>query len=343
MTATYIDPVSKLPRRFGEIYSDRNIRVTGLARFNQSTGVLETSGLKILCPPIGGGQEGISVIPDGSYTLPWDAGTGRGSSMWGLVTRGSGVTTTLALGTNLFIDTPTGQRLPQENYMQLFYRASIDDVVSVSTAIVSSYPFYKKLGFSSGQQVFDAIVGDTGDYSHIDLQQAINDTPAGGWILVKKMVSVGTTINTNGKTVNLMFKGSTSGLSAAGATTGLILQGPNCQVVGYGTISGFSVAGVNLNSQTGSRIEMVFSGNGGPTNPNALSFGSLNGTQYNIEGSYGLTWNSQIETGVSDGQAARWNNTSKRWEPVSGVTLGTGTLVCTTSISAAAIYGAVYS
>jgi len=308
---TYIDPTTELPQNLGEIYSDRNIRIVGQARINPANpNQIDTVGIQILCTPMAGGAEGVSTITDGTYTL-----SGAGSSLWAKITRSGTVTVTpeiYAAGV---------QPKSRKDYVQVFYQASASKIVSVSSFLIYTGPLYTRLGYGVGQRVYDAIVGNSGDdhVTHTDLQTAINETPNNGWILIKKMCLVSTTINTNSKTLTFVFTGYGTGLQQSGTPgTGILFQQPGCQMIGFGQITGFTAGagiGVNLNNLVGSRIEMVFSGN--TTN---INFGTLTGVQYSINGSYGLTQTSHIETSGTHGTISRWNfNTSKRWEPVAGI------------------------
>ena len=301
---TYIDPTTELPQNLGEIYSDRNIRIVGQARINPANpNQIDTVGVQILCTPMAGGAEGVSTITDGTYTL-----SGAGSSLWAKITRSGTVTVTpeiYAAGV---------QPKSRKDYVQVFYQASSSKIVSVSSFLIYAGPLYTRLGYGVGQRVYDAIVGNSGDdhVTHTDLQTAINDTPNNGWLLIKKMCLVSTTINTNSKTLTFVFTGYGTGLQQSGTPgTGILFQQPGCQMIGFGQITGFTAGagiGVNLNNLVGSRIEMVFSGN--TTN---INFGTLTGVQYSINGSYGLTQTSHIETSGTHGTISRWNfNTSKR-------------------------------
>ena len=312
---TYIDPNTDLPQNLGEIYSDRNIRIVGQARINPlNPNQVDTLDLQVLCTPSGGGAEGVANIPNGTYTL-----SGVGSSLWVQVQRSGTATVTPE------IYAAGAQPKSRRDYVQVFYQSASNQIVSISSFLIYEGPLYTRLGYGVGQRTYDAIVGNSGDdhVTHSDLQTAINDVADNSCILVKKMCSVSTTINTNNKTIKIVFSGSGSGLQASGSPgTGITFQAAGCQLVGFGSISGFTT-GVDLNNQTDSRIEMVFSGN--TTN---INFGSLNGTQYSVNGSYGLTESSHIETSVLEGVLGRWNNTSKRWEPISNV--GGKTITVTT-------------
>jgi len=322
---TYIDPTTELPQNLGELYSDRNIRIVGQARINPlNPNQIETLGVQVLCTPIGGGAESVSNITNGTYTL-----LGVGSSLWVKITRSGTATVTPE------IYAAGSQPKSRRDYIQVFYQSASNQIVSVSSFLIYQGPLYTRLGYGVGQRIYDAIVGNSGDdhVTHTDLQTAITDTPDGGSILIKKMCLVTTTITTSGKCIKFCFSGYGTGLQKSGsATTGISFGKIGCQLVGFGTITGFTT-GVDLNTMTGCRIEMVFSSN--TTN---ITYGTLTSIDVNVEGSYGLTETAHIETAALHGAVSRWNNTKKRWEPVTGVTISdTGVLTGTT------IIGAVYN
>jgi len=303
---TYIDPTTELPQNLGELYSDKNIRIVGQARINPSNAnQIDTLGIQVLCTPIGGGAEGISNITNGTYTL-----SGVGSSLWVKITRSGTATVSPE------IYAAGAQPKSRRDYVQVFYQTSSSQIVSVSSFLIYSGPLYTRLGYGVGQRVYDAIVGNVGDdhVTHSDLQTAINEAPNNGWILIKKMCLVTTTITTAAKCLKLVFEGYGTGLQASGATTGITLGAAGCQLVGFGTISGFTSFAVNLNSLAGARIEMVFAGNGNNVNTTGLT-----GLQYSLSGSYGITEDSHIQTAALEGVLGRWNNTTKRWEPISNI------------------------
>lgn len=322
---TYIDPTTELPQNLGELYSDRNIRIVGQARINPlNPNQIETLGVQVLCTPIGGGAESVSNITNGTYTL-----SGVGSSLWVKITRSGTATVSpeiYAAGTQ-----PKSRR----DYIQVFYQSAANQIVSVSSFLIYQGPLYTRLGYGVGQRVYDAIVGNSGDdhVTHTDLQTAITDTPDGGSILIKKMCLVTSTITTSGKCIKFCFSGYGTGLQASGSPgTGISFGKIGCQLVGFGTISGFTVAGVDLNGFSKSRIEMVFSSN--TTN---INYGALTTADVNLEGSYGLTENSHIEPASLHGAVTRWNNIKKRWEPVTGITISDSGVLTGTVI------GAVYN
>jgi hypothetical protein len=315
---SFIDPVTLLPHRLGEIYSDRHIMIAGSARWTPGAnptdiGTLDVdpnTGLKLITTPIDGGSTAITTIAGGtSLALAWDTVTQRGSSVWVDINRLSG-SQTVTLGNGLYVYAPNAVPKPTESRVLVLYRASTTDIIATASFIVAQGPLYTKLGVGTGQRVFAAIVGDDVDSTHNDLQSAINVVASGSWILVKKMCNVAATINTNSKVLKLMFVGQGTGLQASGASTGISFDQPGCQLVGFGEIKNFTGYGVDLNNKTNCRVEMVFS-----NNSNNINFGTLNYSQVNIEGSYGLSENSQIAASTTHGSVGRWNNTTKRWEP----------------------------
>jgi hypothetical protein len=299
MFNTYIDPTTNLPKHLGEVYTDRHIKITGQARLY--SGFVDTLGVKVVTTPVGGGAAAITAVTDAHISMP-----NIGDSLWLQLNRNSGTSTV-----SLQYYASGSQPKPTENLFQLFYKLSATEILS-PTVIISDVAFYTSIGY--GRQYYDAIVGEVGDINatHTDFQVAINDVNVNSRILIKKAITVDTTININ-KTLELEFTPSSS-LIAGTATTGLFIGANNCNIHGYGRIQGFTVAGINLNGYTGTRIEMLFSSN----TVNILSTG-LTGIQYNLEGSSGLTENSHIEIGTVDGQGGRWNNTTKRWEKVTGL------------------------
>lgn len=306
---TYIDPTTELPQLLGDIYGDRNIRIVGRARINPLiTNQVEIDGLQVLCTPAAGGAEGVSNV-----TGPCNL-SGAGSSAWAKITRSGTATVTpeiYAAGT---------QPKSRKDYVQLFYQTSSSQIVSVSSFLIYPGPLYTRLGYGVGQRVYDAIVGNSGDdhVTHEDLQTAINDTPTNGWILIKKMCVITSTLTTGGKSIKFVFEGYGTGIQAGvpNPGTGITFGAAGCQLVGFGQCIGFTTYAVNLNNLVGARIEMVFSGNTANIN-----FGTLTGLQYNIQGSYGLTENSHIQGSTTDGAVARWNDPAKRWDPVPSITI----------------------
>lgn len=333
---TYIDPTTELPQNLAEIYSDRNIRIVGQARINPSNpNQIDTVGVQVLCTPYTGGAEGVSTIPNATYTL-----SGAGSSLWCKITRSGTVTVAPE------IYAAGAQPKSRKDYVQVFYQTSSSQIVSISSFLIYTGPLYTRLGYGVGQRVYDAIVGNAGDdhVTHTDLQTAINDCPTNGHILIRKLCITNATINIS-KSLKLQFQGYGTGIQpqAVGTPgTGVNITAAGVQLVGFGILGGaigFNSYAINLNSNANSRIEMVFSGNS-----NNINFGTLTAAQYNIEGSYGLTENSHITTSTTDGAVTRWNNTSKRWEPVTNVTIdSSGNINSGANITAVKVYNAVYN
>ena len=328
---TYIDPTTELPQNLGEIYSDRNIRIVGQARINPSVAnQIDTIGIKVLCTPQSGGAEGVSAITDGSYAL-----SGTGSSLWVKITRSGTVTVTPE------IYATGAQPKSRKDYVQVFYQTSSSQIVSISSFLIYAGPLYTRLGYGVGQRTWSAIVGSASDphATHTDLQTAINDSPNGGRILIKTLLTLNSTVNVT-KSLVLNFQGRVSGITPSGTflppSTGLLLSDA-CSIIGCGQVFGFTT-GINLGNIAGSRIEMVFSGN--TTN---INFGTLTGVQYSINGSYGLTQTSHIETSGTHGTISRWNfNTSKRWEPVAGIVVDdSGNTTSTGTIQALQLRGSL--
>lgn len=296
---TYIDPVTLLPHRLGEIYADRDIRVTGAAR--APSGALETLGLKIVVPALDGGIAE-TVIPDGPWSIT--------ESLWVQLRRLAGSSAGAAI-----LD-PTWRRAA-EGWVQLFYKDPISGTFYCKNLAIADSDIYTRIGFGLGQNVYDAIVSDDDTATHSDLQPAINDVAEGGWILVKKIIPVATTVSVP-KKLNIIFQGSNAGLISGGATTGLRFSGTSAgsRLQGFGLIQGFSVTGIDLNGISGHRVEMVFA-----SNTANITYGGILYNAINVQGSYNLAENALISTATSDNALPRWNHTLKIWEPAAGATL----------------------
>jgi len=82
----YIDPTTLQPPRFGELYSDRSITITGRARW--TGGAVTTEGLAAVLSPSNGGAPSVCSLPNQSFNLPSD-----GYSVWVKVIRTAGAHT----------------------------------------------------------------------------------------------------------------------------------------------------------------------------------------------------------------------------------------------------------
>lgn len=422
MSENYLDGSSLLPRRVGEIYSDRNIKIVGQARYWSSTNKVETLGVRLYCTPTGGGSNSVSILPDGMYDLaggfasasaalsvgsPCVASvTNHGRNEGDLVyfqTTGvlpSGVTagvryyvrnpgintfnlsltmggtlinttaspaqsgvhtlyyqtaglmgdasiwlkinrsiTPLTLSGSDILQAQTTQPTPRENFVQAFYRDPFNNVVTLGSSLIGSQPQWTRIGIAP--LVFAAIVGDDSGSTHTDLQQAINDVTSGSWILVKKMVTVVSQINTNSKVIKLHFVGIGTGLTGPTSANGIRFDQPGCQMVGFGEVKNFTGIGVDLNNQQNCKLEMLFN-----NNTTHISYGTLKSNQVNVQGCYGLTENSTIEASTADGTMSRWDDTYKRWRPGSAnlspaglLTIAGGTITLNKGGASGGTYG----
>lgn len=137
----------------------------------------------------------------------------------------------------------------------------------------------------------------------------------------------------SGKPIKLYFQGVGTGLQASGSVTGIILNNPGCQLVGLGLVTGFTTYGIDLNNQANCRIEMIFSGN-----TTAINYGTLNGSQFNVEGSIGLSENAHVQTSTTNGTVLRWNSTLLRYDPVTAATIdASGNFITTGTINSGTI------
>jgi len=317
MTNNYIDPITELTNDKGEIFSDRNLKITGIARLDptNSTEVV-TSSVKILCSPINGGSQAVTTIPDTTYILP-----NPGDTYWVEINRLAGEVAAIPSIT-LVKYTAGNQPKNSRNWLQLFYNEG--------GRIIAAYPLLQA-------SLYDAIVGDFADAgtTHSLLQTAIDDVIS-GTIYVRKMC---TGNFTTGNAIKFVFAGSDSGIEAItpGTGTGMVLAA-GCQMVGFGKIYnyeyGVQLGGGVLPPAVGCRIEMVFD-----TITTPINYNILTSEDVNYQGSYGMDDNAHIETSDTDHQVCRWNAATKRWEPTNVLIDNSGT---TTTLTAPIVIGAVY-
>ena len=173
---TYIDPTTGLPQNLGEIFSDRNIRVVGQARVNPSNAnQIDLLNVQVICSPIAGGAEAISIIPNGTYAL------NVGASLWIKISRSGTNTatpTTYAAGS---------QPLGNKDYLQLVYQVASGQFVTAGNTFIPSNPStpsYITLG-GQGQKLY-FIVGSTpnADFSDLWTALASSQVVAGSRLLV---------------------------------------------------------------------------------------------------------------------------------------------------------------
>jgi len=178
MLNNILDPVTGLPLKFGEIFSDRNLKVVGSARWDAATGSVQTRNLSLVLSPIDGGSPAVTVIPDSSYPLSANA------SVWVQVRRTSG-TSTVVLGSSLLADI-SSQEKPKQNWIQLFIRTANDEVVTFGNWLILGGTTWTKIGVTTASGVYDSIVGpsDNPFATHTSIQGAIDDAADGSRILV---------------------------------------------------------------------------------------------------------------------------------------------------------------
>lgn len=223
MLNNVIDPVTGLPRKLGELYNDRNIRLVGEMRWDAATNKVDTKNLRIISTPNDGGSPAITVIPDGSYTL-----SSANTSIWIQLRRTAG-TTTVALGTSLVADVST-QNKPRTDWIQLFLRTSTNDIVTLGNWVVLAAPQWTKAGVTRGTSIYDAIVGSASNpfATHTTIQGAIDDALDGDRILVlsgqyslsgpgNSVVDSGAALSWSGKTLTLEGEGYTTVIENTGS------------------------------------------------------------------------------------------------------------------------------
>lgn len=93
---------------------------------------------------------------------------------------------------------------------------NISTEVQIGTQMGSDFILFASYGggsSGSGSAGYDAIVSDSRGYLRVEtLQEAIDAIPAHGFILVEKMEALKSRVRTNGKTVNIVFRGHNTGL-----------------------------------------------------------------------------------------------------------------------------------
>ena len=148
MANNYIDPITYLPKHYGEIYSDRNIKLVGKARLQ--SGNLDLSDVSIICAPIDGGNAAITTIPNALYSM------NIGDSIWVNLRRIAGSSSATP------IIYPMGlQPKPQENLYQLGYKITATEVLTQAFTISES-SFYTILGYGKTVSQYTKIVGASG-------------------------------------------------------------------------------------------------------------------------------------------------------------------------------------
>ena len=200
MAENYLDNTTLLPRRVGELYSDRNIRIVGQARYvppdGSATQTIETLGVMIYCTPSGGGANCITKLPDTLPGLGYSLAGASDSSIWVKINRTT-TTQTLVRSTADILEAQTSQLTPQENYVQVFYRDAVSalssppgpNVVTLGNHLIGLSPAWTRIGITRAGGIYDAVVDANASNpyaTHTTIQQAINDVPTGGAIFVRE-------------------------------------------------------------------------------------------------------------------------------------------------------------
>lgn len=212
MLNNVVDPITGLPLKFGELFSDRNLKLVGSARWNETTGAVETRNVSLILTPIDGGSPAITVIPDGSY------GLSRNGSIWVQVRRTAG-TTTVVSGSSLLTNV-SSQEKPKQNWIQLFIRTANDEIVTFGNWLILGGTTFTKIGVTTASGVYDSIVGPATNpfATHTSIQGAIDDASDGSRILIlqgtysidvaqKPSVATTSAFAWSGKTVTLEGEG----------------------------------------------------------------------------------------------------------------------------------------
>lgn len=267
----YIDSVSYLPQNLGEIYSDKSLRLVGYAKVNLSNAnQIDTSGVKLLCSPTGGGSEAVTNIPDGSYIL-----SGVGSSLWVRISRN---------GTNTYTPVvhPVGVApRPSRDYIQLFYQHSIG-MMGFGNQYIAQSTTYTNIGAGIGQKTFDAIVSNdiTGNYT--DLWTAIADLASiqGARILVRNDQSISSATTISNSNLYIEFGEGVKISSSATSGTALTFSGIGTSTKNlYLQLNGSGANGVYFTS-TGQHHDNMTVYINAASVPNVFNFGVSSANNY---------------------------------------------------------------
>lgn len=157
--SSYIDPNTLQPPRFGELYSDRSITITGKARW--TGGFVTTQGLAAVLSPSGGGAPSVCSLPDQSFALPSD-----GYSVWVKVIRTAGSHTLTPV---IYNDTSMPKPTPDD--IPLFLRHG-GEVYCYGSGLQLT-PYMRAIGGTNLIADYEYVVGSDPRATHATIQSAI--------------------------------------------------------------------------------------------------------------------------------------------------------------------------
>jgi len=179
--SNYIDPTSLTLPRFGELYGDRSIFLSGKAAWSGT--ILTTQDVKVTLPPLGDGALAVCLLPNAGYSLPSD-----GYTLYVKLNRASG-NHSLVFNTDFFIYNATSIPHPSKDLIAVFTRQD-GFIYTHSGEQVFTYTgtpiILGTLGASTISD-YNFIVGPSFDnpkVTHTSIAQAISDAADGFSILI---------------------------------------------------------------------------------------------------------------------------------------------------------------
>ena len=294
---TYIDPISLLPPRFGEIYSDRNILLSGQASWGGiATPLLTTQGVSILVTPKGGGALSVCLLPNQTYALPVD-----GYTVWVKLNRSPGVHT-LLFGTDVLIYDNVSIPTPSQDWLPAFTRFN-DKCYAHGGFVIPS--ILTQIGLAKNSD-YEIVVGSATDprTTYTSLAQAVQDAQSGWSILVlsgtysfaapaQGGIDAQSALAWTGKTLYITGEGHSTVIQNTGSLTRAFgIQNSTGSIVKNITLQNFPQA-VRFDASSDSILELWQAVAAGYTDPTYINASQNNQVNLNIE-SAGLSPSSQV-------------------------------------------------
>jgi len=204
MTQSFINSDTLQPSRFGELYTDRDLKIFGEARWVAASNVVQTQDLSILVSAKDGGSTVVNEVPNLTYSLP-----ANGDALWVRINRSSvGSPYTLVNAVDLVVYSSGSQPKPSENWFQLFIRHD-NEIITCGGFVLSNSSQYTKIGFTRSSD-YDLIVGPVNDprATHFDIQAAVNEAVDGNRILILEGdYTLSAIVSVSGKTLTIEGEG----------------------------------------------------------------------------------------------------------------------------------------
>jgi len=303
---TYIDPISLLPPRFGELYSDRNILLSGQASWGGiATPLLTTQGVSILVTPKGGGALSVCLLPNQTYALPVD-----GYTVWVKLNRSPGVHT-LLFGTDVLIYDNVSIPTPSQDWLPAFTRFN-DKCYAHGGFVIPS--ILTQIGLAKNSD-YEIVVGSATDprTTYTSLAQAVQDAQSGWSILVlsgtysfaapaQGGIDAQSALAWTGKTLYITGEGHSTVIQNTGSLTRAFgIQNSTGSIVKNITLQNFPQA-VQFDASSDSILELWQAVAAGYTDPTYINASQNNQVNLNIE-SAGLSPSSQVRKYIIGGSS----------------------------------------